>query len=124
MANYSNIIKNMVDIPNYITNEDLRKFINLGIHDIIRHSNNINYSSSVIFHITINKKEGLYRTVKCAVSFKGATPSKYTYDPIVDENEGNPHNENTKIYYPMVRRTTVESEKQSNTAYINITLEV
>jgi hypothetical protein len=101
MADYSDIVKNIGDIPNYLLNNDLRKVINIGIHDAIRHSNNIGINSGVIFNITIYKKNGSNRLIKCETFF----------------------NASDLINYPIVRRTTVEPEKQNDIVSIDIIIE-
>lgn len=102
MLDYSDIVKNINDIPDFISNEELRKIINIGIHDAIRHSNRIGMNSSVIFNITVYEKNGTTRNIKCETSFKS---SEF-------------------INYPLVRRTTVEPDKQSDIVSIDIIIEV
>jgi len=101
MADYSNIIKDIGDIPDYMSNEDLRKIINIGIYDAIRHSNKIEISSSVVFNMTVNTKEYGNRIIKCDTSFKSSD----------------------SINYPLVRRTTVEPTKQNDIVSINVIIE-
>ena len=121
MADYSDIIKNIGEIPDYISNEELRKVINIGIHDAIMHSNIIQSKSSVVFNITVYKhnEEG-NRLLNCKVLFNASTPDTYTYNPkesIVSE-------ENKKINHPKLRRTTVEPLNQSKIVNIDINIEV
>ena len=133
MADYSDIIKDIGDIPNYLINDDLRKIINIGIYDAIRHSNNIGKKSVVIFNITIHEKIGTSRNIRCETSFMGDIPSEYNYDPINEDENGiidsegetneTPHENNTKIIYPLVRRTSVEPNKQADIVNIDITFE-
>lgn len=101
MLDYSDIVKNINDIPDFISNEELRKIINIGIHDAIRHSNKIEINSSVIFNITVYEKNGSNRTIKCETYFKSSD----------------------SINYPLVRRTTVEPDKQNNIVSIDIIIE-
>ncbi|MCK9441700.1 MAG: hypothetical protein M0Q13_09795 [Methanothrix sp.] len=102
MADYSNIVKNINDIPNFISNEELRNIINIGIHDAIRHSNKIGMNSSVIFNITVYKKNGLNRTIKCETFFKSSD----------------------NISCPLIRRTTVEPNKQNDIVSLDLIIEV
>ena len=98
MADYSNICKNIGDIPDYISNIDLKRIINIGIHDAIRHSNNIGLNSSVVFNITIHEKSGVNRLLRCETSFKSSE----------------------SISYPSSKRTVVEKEKQNDIVSIDI----
>jgi hypothetical protein len=122
MIDLSNIVKNIGDIPNYIDNDDLRKIINIGIHDTILHSNNINKQSSVVFDLTVHKKIDTNRTINCKTSFIGAVPNEYTYNPI-SENIETPDSSNTKINYPIVRRITVEPSKHTEIVNKDIIIE-
>lgn len=123
MIDYSDICKNIGDIPNYLLNDDLRKVINIGIHDAIRHSNNIGMNSKVIFNITVHEKIGTNRLIKCETFFNGNVPNIYTYDPVDGETNDIPNIENKNINYSIVRRTTVEPEKQNDIVSIDINIE-
>jgi len=107
MADYSDIVKNIDDITDYISNQELRSIINIGIHDAIRHSNNIGKNSSVLFDLTINTKNDNSRILKCETFFDSEITSE----------------ESKNINYPIVRRTTVEKDKQSDIVNIDIILE-
>lgn len=123
MADYSDIVKNINDSPDYLANNELRRIINIGIHDAIRHSNNIGRKSSVLFDLTVHEKIGLNRLIKCETSFQGSVPSEYSYDPINGETNETPHESNTKINYPLVRRTSVETNKQVDIVNVDINIE-
>lgn len=119
MTDYSDIIKDIDNIPDYISNEDLRKFINVAIHDTIAHSDIIQLKSSVIFNIIVYKKDG-NRKLVCNVFFNASLPETYTYIPeenIISE-------ENKKINNPIIRRTTVEPLNQDKMVEIEINIEV
>lgn len=55
MADYSKIVLNIENVPDYLSVDRLREIINIGIHDVIRHVDNINTDSSVIFEITVHE---------------------------------------------------------------------
>lgn len=119
MADYSYIVKDIDDIPDYISNEDLRRVINIGIHDAIMYSNIIQSKSSVIFNITVYKKND-NRALNCKVFFNASTVDTYTYNP----EEDNVNEENNKINSSVVRRTTVEPLNQNKIVNIDINIEV
>lgn len=94
MADYSDIIRDLDDIPDYLANDDLRKIINAGLHDIMRHSDVIQGTSSIVVDITVHEKVGAVRDVECSVE-------------LVSDPDG-------EINKPVVRRTVVEPAEQDN----------
>lgn len=55
MADYSKIVLNIEDIPDYISENRLKEIINIGIHDILRHIDIIKTQATVEFDITVNE---------------------------------------------------------------------
>jgi len=99
MADYSDIIKDIGDIPDYLSNDELRKIINIGLHDIMRHADIINNTANIVVDITVNEKIGSSRDIECSIGL-----------------ESDPDGEINK---PVVRRTVVEPNKQADVIKIN-----
>jgi len=102
MADYSDIIRDLGDIPDYLANDDLRKIINVGLHDIMRHADVIRNTTSIVVDITVHEFGGGSRDVSCSVELMA--------DP------------DSEINKPVVRRTVVEPEEQEN--IVRITTEL
>ena len=99
MADYSDIIKDIGDIPDYLSNDDLRKLINIGLHDIMRHTDIISNTAKIVVDITVHEKIGSSRDIECSVDLES--------DSEVEINK------------PVVRRTVVEPDKQDDVISIN-----
>jgi hypothetical protein len=90
------IVKNIDDIPNYCSNQDLRKLINVAILDAMRHADVIQDNVTARMNITVSEIYEGIRTMKCDTSFISGL--------------------HTDINQTLIRRTVVEPEKQNDIA--------
>lgn len=90
------IVKSIDDIPNYCSNQDLRKLINVAILDAMRHADVIQDNVTARMNITVSEIYEGIRTMKCGTSFISGL--------------------HTDINQTLIRRTVVEPEKQNDIA--------
>lgn len=100
MADYSKIVLNIEDIPDYLSEDKLKDIINIGIHDVLRHIDTINTKSTVEFDITINEIIDNNRKITIRTFFKSGLHSEVNSNNVV--------------------RTIVEPIKQVDLSYADI----